>query len=136
MTPIELLQSIYLGDRVIVGIFIGTYERVAKIQIDCISRIRSADGLWNFYTAEDIEDGLLVFSQVYSLRIEPAGSLPCDYVVDFGVCEVTTPQFAGYEFHFDSADPNGPNKGFAKVIILAKEFHIENPKVPGAKITA
>ncbi len=72
--PLSLKQSIYLGDRAIKLIILDGWNELAKIQVDSISRVRSADGKWNYYTAEDIEDGFLVFGNVrlFAISLRPA----------------------------------------------------------------
>ena len=50
MDAIEFLHSIYLGDRGITGFEVNSRNKCVKIHIDLISRIRSKDGNWNFYS--------------------------------------------------------------------------------------
>jgi hypothetical protein len=59
MKPDEFFRTIYLGDRGCKAIVLDGWRDEVKIQIDLISRRRSKT--WDFYSAEDVEDGFLVF---------------------------------------------------------------------------
>jgi hypothetical protein len=134
MNPIELAKTVYLGDRAVKGIVIDTWRRIVKVQIDKISRIRSGDGMWNFYNDENIANGYLVFHGVQAAKIEPAGNLPNDYVVEFTVSETRAPTFEGYVFCLVSADSD---RGSETVIqITATDFSFEDPLKPGQEIKA
>jgi hypothetical protein len=78
----DFIKTIYLGDRALKGLTIDSWECVVKLSIDEISRIRSDDGLWNFYNEENIVDGQLVVAGVRDFRIEPAGAIPNDLIRD------------------------------------------------------
>ena len=58
----ELCNSIYLGDRFCEKMTIQN-DRIS-FQIDCISRVRSKNGNWEYYNDEDIYHGLIVFDLV------------------------------------------------------------------------
>jgi hypothetical protein len=73
MHPRELLKTIYLGDRFCQRIAIDCSERRLEIEVNVISRVRSTSGNWDYYTAEDIVDGVLVFTGLKSVRFEPPG---------------------------------------------------------------
>lgn len=134
MNPVELAKTIYLGDRAVKAVFIDGWARTVKIQIDVISRIRSQDGRWDFYTAEDIEDGFLVLTGVASLVFDPPGAIPSDYVVDFQVVEVSESDFSGYKIQLMSADVEGLQKGKADIFAYAEGLYLEDPRFPGKQI--
>ena len=74
MTPVEFMRTVYLGDRACKSILIDGTTSEAKIQISVISRVRSER--WDFYSAEDLVDGRLVFEGVTSISFEPSGPVP------------------------------------------------------------
>src|SRR5260370_11417121 len=80
MTPIDFLNTIYLGDRGCKSVLIDGWQDRVLIQVTSISRIRSASGQWEFYTDEDIENGLLVFKGVHSIEFQPPGLVPNDSI--------------------------------------------------------
>jgi hypothetical protein len=59
-----LEKTVYLGDRLCKSIVLDGYAREVKIKIDLISRVRGES--WNFYSAEDIDDGYVVLEGVES----------------------------------------------------------------------
>lgn len=134
MDPLELQGTIYLGDRGVKRIILDGWERSVKIQIDSISRIRSPDGLWHFYTDEDIEDGFLVFGAAESCTIEPPGAIPNDYVNSF---EVSRSHDSPGKYHavLRTAGPMASGE-YREVIIrvIAGGFHLEDPRRPGEQI--
>ena len=134
MTPIELAKTLYLGDRAVKALHIDGWERTVKIQIDVISRIRSKDGHWNFYTDEDIEDGFLVLTGVTFFTLAPPGAIPSDFVVDFQVIDFTEGSFTGYQFKLVSADIEGLRKGQVEIVAYAEGFYLEDPRFPGRQI--
>jgi hypothetical protein len=81
MNPQPFLNTIYLGDRACKAIYIDAWNKVAKIQIDSISRVRGET--WDYYTNEDIVDGWLVFLGVESFTMSPPGKIPNDYVLNY-----------------------------------------------------
>lgn len=80
MRPEEIVRTIYLGDRGIKKIVLNYFDCTVNVQIDQISRIRSSDGLWNYYSNEDIANGFLTFGGVRSFVIEPPGAVPDDFI--------------------------------------------------------
>lgn len=80
MTPAEFLRTLYLGDRALKAIILDSWNTVVRLQINCISRIRSESGTWDYYTEEDITDGFLVFTGVKSFKLRNEGYLPNDSI--------------------------------------------------------
>lgn len=78
MTPDQFIKTIYLGDRLCLSINMdGTKKRVL-LKVDCISRVRGDS--WNYYDAEDVHEGFLVFENVSSCHLELKGQLPNDWI--------------------------------------------------------
>ena len=95
MTSIELFNSVYLGDRRCKSLEVdGTCDEL-RIAVDLISRIRGE--AWNFYDAEDIENGCLVFEGVKRVTFDPSGPVPNAWIDPISVvpCGEST-----YEFQF------------------------------------
>ncbi len=130
MKPDEFLKTIYLGDRGCKAVVLDGWKNEVKIQIDLISRKRSET--WNFYSAEDVEDGLLVFEEVDHVSFDPPGRIPND---EFGDIE-----FIGYEgdrFTVVIDIGSGYELGDyvnVKTTIRAKAVAIEKPGEEDARI--
>lgn len=74
LEPIDLLKSVYLGDRGVEWIQYDNQLRQLKVCVDLISRVRASDGEWSFYSKEDLKNGILVFDGVSGLHFDPSGS--------------------------------------------------------------
>ncbi|MCZ4092571.1 MULTISPECIES: DUF6258 family protein [Sinorhizobium] len=130
MKPDEFLNTIYLGDRACKTIMLDGWKKEVKIQVDAISRVRGET--WDFYTAEDIEDGFLVFEGVDYISFDPPGIIPND---DFGDIE-----FLGFDdgrftvmISMGFCDEAGVY-GSVKTKIRAKAVAIEKPGEEDARI--
>lgn len=78
MDPIEFVDSIYLGDRACKAIILDGWASEVKLQVDCISRVRGKT--WNFYRAEDLKDGFIVFENVSQVEWGASGHIPNDII--------------------------------------------------------
>lgn len=134
MRPDELLKTIYLGDRAVKKINLDGVGKRISIQIDEISRIRSASGLWEYYNEENIVDGLLVFTQVLEVRFDPPGPLPNDYIDDIK-CEFTGNEYYKFQLFVGSVDSDASSTEI-KITILCKGFHLEDPSNQGVEINS
>jgi len=135
LTPIEFLNTIYLGDRGCKAIRIETWKREVVLEIDQLSRIRSESGNWEFYTDEDIIDGRLVFTGVESVGFDPSGPLLNDFINDISAT-VGSGESNGrwvFEVWIGAAASDGRSIE-VKVRIVAADVHIEDPARPGVKI--
>lgn len=72
----RFFETVYLGDRTCKSIIFDGWDARVRIHVDCISRIRSPSGTWDYYTAEDISDGHIVLSDVTSCELHNDGHLP------------------------------------------------------------
>jgi hypothetical protein len=145
MTPEELIKTIYLGDRVCDGICIDFCERRIKLQIDCISRVRSPSGQWEYYNDENIDNGYIVLSDVESYAIVPMGFFVNDYIYDFTIKNIehesssktiyTFSLETGYTTYITTI--NGTTTFTIEpmeIEISAREFWLEDPRNPGVRI--
>ena len=140
MEPTEFLKTVYLGDRACKRILIDGWNRRVELQVDVISRVRDPSGHWNFYTDEDINDGLIVFSHVSSIKLSPPGPLPNDYINSFEVhlldekndtegCK----RLYVFQLSVSSVDSQG-NSCEVCIDIVAEDVHLEDPQRPGVAI--
>jgi len=134
-------KSVYLGDRACKALHIDTWNRRVTIQIDTISRIRSTSGEWEYYTEEDIEDGLLVFDGVTFFSLSPPGCLPNDWISIVDVESVSeqdgvslsNPQFR-FTLSLGAVTEAGEGQELSLTLVAAG-IHIEDPARPGITIT-
>lgn len=120
-----MINRIYLGDRSVTGLEINSRDSQVRIRINLISRLPEISSDWDFYDAEDIIDGFLVFSGVYYLEVSPAGIIPGDYIIDY---ELTEKKGTGEFIIKTVGQPNNIYKANEESIIKIR-FHdswIEN----------
>ena len=97
---VKFINTIYLGDRSITGINIDSEHMSVKIQVDVISRIRSADGNWNFYADEDIPNGKIVFNGCKRFILDSQGIIPSDFI---DISEISKVGDEEYKIIFDAS---------------------------------
>lgn len=137
MTPLELIKTVYLGDRACKWITIDGWRQRVVVCVDDISRIRSKDGSWDFYTAEDIPDGCLVFADVVQIRFSPSGPVPNDLINEF----VATGEYESgdgksvcrFRLSISSVDSQAAHSEIA-VEIDASDFYLQDPREPEVQI--
>lgn len=83
MDPDRFLKSIYLGDRACRSMLVDFWSGELKVQVDCISRVRSET--WDYYNDENLDDGFIVFEGVHKFSLDPEGLLPNDCILGFTV---------------------------------------------------
>ncbi len=140
MDPVTFMKTIYLHDRACKKIILDGWNHKVMLQADFISRIRDPSGLWNYYTAEDIEDGLIVFQDVSFFAMEPPGLIPNDFILDAEVKPLPEKGASGnpsYLFIFQVGYGDQWTRRTAKVTVKieASEVHLEDPARPGIAIT-
>lgn len=132
MKVIDFVSSIYLGDRVLNKILIDSEKREISFEVDLISRIRSVDGMWNFYDKEDIENGSIVLINVSSFSMSPSHLLPNDQINFFTVSVIN----GGYNFKLsvDSILENGQSEEVI-IEVCATEIGLKDINFPYGLIT-
>jgi hypothetical protein len=132
MIPSEFIRTIYLGDRACKSITIDGWNATVRIQIDCISRVRSSAGTWDYYADEDINDGYLVLTGVQSCELDNQGYLPNDLMNDIEVRRESE-EVAELVFSIGSVDAHA---GYHETLlrIICKSIHLEDPARPGVPI--
>jgi hypothetical protein len=132
MNIIDFLKTVYLGDRGLKSILIDGWTAEVKIQVTCISRVRSAT--WNYYVEEDLPDGFLVFEGVTRIVFEPSGVIPNDSINEIRVEPLasSTTKFL-VVMSVDSVDPNGDHTE-VEIRIHADSMALEDCRKPGQRI--
>jgi hypothetical protein len=130
----EFLRSIYLGDRGCKAVVIDGWNSEVKMQVTCISRVRSAT--WDHYRAEDLEDGFVVFEGVTSIAFEPSGAIPNDLINDIRAEVALGGENAGYliTVSVDAVDASG-DRSEVLVRVVAASMALEAKHSPGQRIT-
>src|SRR5262249_53436603 len=136
LEPPEFLRTIYVGDRACRAILIESWKKQVALEVDLISRIRSPSGNWEYYSAEDIPGGRIVFTDVETFQFDPPGPLPNDLINQISV----KPADAGadaqrwtFEVSISSVAPDG---GSTEIIVrlTGSGVYLEDPKRPGVQI--
>ena len=135
LTPAEFLRTVYVGDRACKAIRIESWRKEVVLEVDEISRIRSPSGEWNFYTAEDIADGRIVFTGVESIYFEPPGLLPNDFINEITVrpADGEPDKRWVFEASISSVAPDG-SSAEVTVRIIGSDVHLEDPARGDLKI--
>lgn len=135
MTPQEFLKTLYLGDRVCKKLVFDGWDDRILIEVNVVSRVRSDSGLWDFYSKEDIPDGLIVFSGVKSYQWNSKGYLPNDYI-EIEVSSATeTSESDLYQFKIYLGHMEKTGIVDTELLVEAQAIHLEDPRFPYKKIT-
>lgn len=132
MKPRDFIRTLYLGDRACKAIIIDGWDSSVRVQVNCISRVRSASGTWDYYVDEDIVEGFLVFSGVQACELCNAGHLPNDSINDLQVVEEIA-DLSTIEMSIDSVDDDGSHHE-THLRVTCKSIHLEDPARLGVQI--
>ena len=78
MNALEFFGTIYLGDRHCTSVEMDGHSEELRIGVNLISRVRGSE--WNFYDAEDVENGSLVFEGIKFANFDRSGPIPNDWI--------------------------------------------------------
>ena len=118
---IELIKSLYLGDRYIEKLTWDFDKKTFEIQINLISFDDAKAGEWNFDSSRDIEHGVLIFSGVKSVEFMNNKNFPNDQINEIVVDEFD--KALGFKLFADSISELGENIE-SYVAIIAEEVRI------------
>jgi len=130
MDIIQFLRTIFVGDRGCKSILIDGWRSEVKIQVTCISRVRT--GAWSCYTDEDLIDGFMIFEGVSSVEFEPPGAIPNDAIND-----IRAEEWAGGQYlivmSVDAVNSIGDHVE-VEIRMRAKNMALEDVAKPGVRI--
>jgi hypothetical protein len=136
LSPPEFLRTVYVGDRACKAICLESWRGQVAIEVDLISRIRSPSGEWQYYSAEDISGGRIVFTGVEDVRFEPAGPLPNDFINEISAAPAGANEAGerwAFEVSIGSVAPDGTTTEVV-VRLVGGGVHLEDPERPGVPI--
>ncbi len=136
LKPSDFLRTVYVGDRACKAILIESWKEQVALEVNLLSRIRSPSGKWEYYSAEDIPDGRIVFTGVEAIEFDPPGPLPNDLINEISVKPADTSAETSrwvFEASIGSVAPDGSSTEII-VRVTGTGVHLEDPKRPGVQI--
>lgn len=124
----EFINTIYLGDRCCKEICINGFDGIVSIKVDNISRIRSHDKYWNFYSDEDIENGLIVFTGVKTIYFLNSKQIPNDRI-NYMKFIKSEDNFSTFRISIDSIKEDASSEEVV-LEIQATGIHLKDPSRP------
>lgn len=119
----KYLKSLYFGDRWCENVIYKNDNFI--IQVNLISKLEEGEEKWNFYSEEDIEHGLLVFTEVERIDYDKNLVLNDEiYEIEVVGEENGKFLFVVYGCHiYDDASSID-----VKISVKAKDFMVVDPK--------
>jgi hypothetical protein len=133
MGPVELIRSLYLGDRGCKAITIDGWNATVRVTVECLSRVRPETGLWEFNTDSDIEDAAIVFEGVTTFDMKTQGGMPNDFINSVEA-KATEGEEVQVEISIDSVAADA-TRAETFLSFRCKSIHLEDPARPGLRIT-
>ncbi len=131
MNAVDFVRSLYLGDRACKAITIDGWNASIRITVDTISRVRSPSGQWDYYTAEDVADGVVVLEGVTFIDLKNDGALPNDSINSIEA--KPSGEYVEVSMSIDSVADDATHHE-TTLTVRCKTIHIEDPSRPGQKI--
>lgn len=88
MNPIKFLKTLYFGDRFCTKLVLDGYNNQLELHLNQISRIRDESGEWNYYSDEDIKNGVIVIEGIKKVVLDQSGLIPNDQVYSISANEI------------------------------------------------
>lgn len=132
MNPINFLETLYLGDRYCTKMIINSQGNLLEVHVNLISRVRDVSGEWNFYTDEDIENGIIVFFGLREIHFDQSGLIPNDELYNIKATKFSENV---YEFIIETSNVSKNALTTDLMIkVLAEGVYLLDPNNPEKKI--
>ena len=121
----DFIKTLYIQERIIEAIELDVTHSRVTLKIDRLSRIRSADGDWDFYTDEDIEHCSIVFAGCTVFELASAGRIPREITGISKLCKLDRKKYhieidaSQYDFNLHDVADN-------KIKITFTEIYLED----------
>ncbi|MCC3868917.1 DUF6258 family protein [Terrisporobacter mayombei] len=134
MNTIDFLKTLYFGDRYCVDFNIDNKKKEVRIIVNCISRIRSESGEWDYYCDEDIEMGTVVIHGVNEVILDKTGLTPNEDIYDIYATKIENEL---YKFTIEASyiDEEAETTDLMFTVI-GEGVYLLDPSKPNIKITS
>jgi hypothetical protein len=125
MDSASLLSGLYYGDEGIKEILVDGGSDVVKVKVTRVTWLEEGKQPWECKLT--VEEPWLVFEDAESIRFEPAGSIPNDFVED--ISAIGQDQKSGrYDFAIKTGRGGETgNNGPVTILIRARSVSVEHP---------
>lgn len=125
MDPQSYLSQLYFGDEALKGILVDSWSDIVKVKISRLTLLEA--GKQPFDCKMTVEEPWLVFENANSIKFEPSGLIPNDFIEDISVVsyDETSSQ---YTFSIRTGrTPDFGGGGPINVLITARRVTVEHP---------